>query len=54
VIEGDKEVSLSAGEHRAFTQYLTLSSWIEDMEQLHIYFRGHTDTFAYLKRIGAL
>lgn len=54
VLEGDKEVTLSAEEHCALTQYLSLSSRIEDMERLHIYFRGHTDSFAYLKRIGAI
>lgn len=54
VLEGDKEVSLSVAEHRTLTQYLSLSSRIEDMERLHIYFRGHTDSFAYLKRIGAI
>ena len=54
VLEGDKEVSLSAGEHRVLTQYLSLSSRIEDMELLHIYFRGHADSFAYLKRVGVI
>ena len=26
----------------------------EDMERLHLYFRGHTDAVAYLKKIKAL
>jgi hypothetical protein len=27
---------------------------MEDAERQHIYFRGHTDSFAYLKEIGAI
>lgn len=26
----------------------------DNMEREHIYFRGHTDGFAYLQKIGAL
>lgn len=54
VLEGSKEISLSTGEHGVLAQFLNLSSQIEDIERQQIYFRGHTDSFAYLKRIGAI
>lgn len=54
VLEGDKEVSLSVGEHKALVEYLSLTTQMENMERQQIYFRGHTDSFAYLKRIGAI
>lgn len=54
VLEGDKKVSLSVVEHRALVEYFSLITQMEDMERLHIYFRGHTDSFAYLKRVGVI
>ena len=27
---------------------------MEDMERMQLYFRGHTDGFSYLKKIGAI
>jgi hypothetical protein len=54
VLEGSKEICLSTVEHGVLAQFLNLSSQIEDIERQQIYFRGHTDSFAYLKRIGAI
>jgi len=54
VLEGSKEISLSTEEHGVLAQFLSLSSRIEDIERQQIYFRGHMDSFAYLKRIGAI
>lgn len=54
VLEGDGEISLSADEHGALVRYIALSKQIEDMERQQIYFRGHTDGYAYLKKIGVL
>jgi hypothetical protein len=54
VLEGSGGASLSADEHRTFLRYLGLKRRMEDAERLHIYFRGHMDGFAYLKRIGAI
>ena len=48
------EVTMTAEEHTAFVEYMRLKRQLDDMERLHIYFRGHTDAFAYLKRIQAL
>jgi hypothetical protein len=53
VFEGRGGVSLNADEHRALL-HLDMKRMMEDAERLHIYFRGHTDGFAYLKRIGAI
>ena len=56
IVEGDGEnaVSLSAEEHKALVQYLDLRFEMEDMERKCIYFRGHTDCYAYLEQIEGL
>jgi hypothetical protein len=54
VLEGEGEISLTAAEHAALVRYLAVKQEMEDMERRHIYFRGHTDSFAYLKEIGAV
>ena len=41
-------------EYVAFTQYLHLVRQRDDMERQQIYFRGHTDAVAYLKKIKAI
>lgn len=41
-------------EYAAFTQYLYLVRQRDDMERQQIYFRGHTDAVAYLKKIKAI
>ncbi len=53
-LEGSGEVHLTADEHAVLTEYLRLRFSLDDMERLQIYFRGHTDAVAYLKRIKAL
>ena len=54
ITETEGAVSLTAEEHRAFARYLSLKNSMENMERKQIYFRGHTDGFAYLKMIGAI
>lgn len=54
VMEKGGEISLTAEEHAALAEYLHLLFKLSDMERLQIYFRGHTDAFAYLKKIHAL
>ena len=54
VLEGEGEINLTAEEHTALVQYVGLTRQIEETERRHIYFRGHTDNFAYLKKIGAI
>lgn len=54
VMEGKGEVHLSAKEHDAFTQFLRLRRKLDDMEREQLYFRGHTDAIAYLRKIKAL
>ena len=48
------EIRMTAEEHRAYVDYLNLVRQMEDMERQHIYFRGHTDAVAYLKKIKAI
>ena len=54
VIGGEQALSLTAEEHGILLQYLDLVREVEDVERRQIYFRGHSDCFAYLKRIGAI
>lgn len=53
-LEGEGAISLSAEEHAALVQHRSLTMEMEDIERLQLYFRGHTDCFAYLKKIGAI
>lgn len=53
-LNGSREVHLTAEEHAVLTEYLRLRFNLEDMERLQIYFRGHTDAVAYLKKIKAI
>lgn len=53
LLEGDGEVQLTAQEHEILNQYFRLYLRADNMERKHIYFRGHTDGFSYLKKIGA-
>lgn len=48
--EDSGEIRMTAEEHRAYVDYLNLARQMEDMERQHIYFRGHTDAVAYLKK----
>ena len=52
--EGSGEIRMTAEEHRTYVDYLNLARQMEDMERQHIYFRGHTDAVAYLKKIKAI
>lgn len=52
--EGSGEIRMTAEEHQAYVDYLNLARQMEDMERQHIYFRGHTDAVAYLKKIKAI
>ena len=52
--ESDGEVHCSAEEHEILKKFIRLYMRADNMEREHIYFRGHTDGFAYLQRIGAL
>ena len=54
VNEDSGEIRMTAEEHRAYVDYLNLARQMEDMERQHIYFRGHTDAVAYLKKIKAI
>ena len=54
VLEGEGAVSLTAEEHKILTGYFSLYMEVDNMERQQLYFRGHTDGFAYLKKIGAI
>ena len=54
LLEREGEVNLTDEEHETLKAFFRLYLKADDMEREHIYFRGHTDGFAYLQRIGAL
>ena len=54
VMNGSGETHLTDEEHTVFAEYLHLLFKLADMERLQIYFRGHMDAFAYLKKINAI
>jgi len=54
MMEGDCAVSLSAEEGEALVRYLGLKHSMENIERKKLYFQGHTDNYAYLKKIGAI
>jgi hypothetical protein len=54
IMDGEGSVSLTGEEHDALTRYLHLKHVMENSERKQIYFRGHTDAFAYLKKIGMI
>ena len=54
VLEGTGEISLTKDEHRILAEYLNTKIGMASIERQQIYFRGHTDSFAYLKKIGAI
>jgi hypothetical protein len=53
-MEGKGSLSLTAIEHAGLVEYLGVSNEIENRERLNLYYAGHRDCFAYLKRIGLL
>ena len=54
VLNCSGEVHLTEEEHKVLTEYLRLRFNLDDMEREALYFRGHTDAVAYLKKIKAL
>ncbi len=52
--DGDGAITLNAEEHETYLVYIGLTRQMEDMERQQIYFRGHTDAVAYLKKIKAI
>lgn len=54
LMQGSGEIQLTAEEHAIFVQYLRLMRQRDDMERQQLYFRGHTDAVAYLKKIKAI
>lgn len=54
VFEGNSEITLTDEQHSILVEYFRLYLKADNMERQQIYFRGHTDNFAYLKKIGAI
>ena len=54
VMDGTGEIHMTEEEHAAFLQYRHLLRKMDDMERMELYFHGHMDAAAYLKRIQAI
>lgn len=54
VIEDEGEISLTVEEHKILAEYFRVSRKKDNIERKQIYFRGHTDGYAYLKKIGVI
>ena len=52
--DGSGPLSLSAEERAALVRYMELAGEMENIERLAVYYAGHRDCFAYLKKIGAV
>lgn len=54
LIEGGYAAQLTAEQCAAMSRFIDLYMKLELLERRHLYFRGHTDAFAYLKKINAI
>lgn len=54
VTEGSGAISLTAEEHEIVRKYMNRMFEKETIERCQIYFRGHTDGYVYLKKIGVV
>jgi len=54
MVDGSGDRALTAEECAGLAEYLRLSHESENRERLNLYYLGHRDCFAYLKRIGAI
>lgn len=52
VLEGKGRVVLTNEDHAILLEYLALYRKMDEKERIHIYFRGHTDALAYLKKVS--
>ena len=53
-VDGEGGVSLNKDEHKALVEYLRVNEQAVSMEHMEVYFQGHADCMAYLKKIGIL
>ena len=54
LIDGSFEGALSEKQCAALVKFIDLYMELERTERMHLYFRGHTDAFAYLKKINVI
>jgi hypothetical protein len=53
-LQGRDGLTLTAEQHETLVEYFNLYVEIENCERLHLYYAGHRDCFAYLRKIGVI
>lgn len=54
VLEGEGTVTMTTVEHAGLLEYLGVVNDMENIERQMLYYAGHRDCLAYLKKIGAV
>ncbi len=54
VTEGTGDITLSMEEHQILSEFFKADLEKEEMERKQLYFQGHMDGYAYMKKIGAV
>jgi hypothetical protein len=54
IIEGSGDIVLSAEEHQILKEFFKTDIEKEEIERKQLYFQGHVDGYAYLKKIKAV
>ena len=50
----DEALNLTVEDRKAINEHLELQRQVDEIERLHLYYRGHEDCIAYLKRVNAI
>lgn len=53
-LEDEGPLTLSAEEHAALGEYIGITAEMEGIERLEIYYAGHNNCIAYLKKAGVI
>lgn len=52
ITEGVGKITISEEEHRVLTDFFKADLEKEELERMQLYFQGHIDGYAYMKKIG--
>lgn len=52
--EGTEGINISAEEHQILVEFFKVDLEKEEIERKKLYFQGHIDGYAYMRKIGAI